>query len=131
MCITESVLIWDVDDDGQRGEAEKRQYRARQNRNCRREQRLEARRPRERRRRALMSTEQRQMLLQQREAKHRTESIAENQPLEIPSFCTRDRDLPIPIKANRPMMKSNVSVYYCILLVVHSFTFHTESEVYY
>ena len=26
-----------------------------------------------------------------------TESIAENQPLEIPSFCTRDRDLPIPM----------------------------------
>ena len=26
-----------------------------------------------------------------------SESIAENQPLEIPSFCTRDRDLPIPM----------------------------------
>ena len=75
------------------------------------------------------------MLLQwRREAWQRTESIAENQPLEIPSFCTCDRDLPIPIKANRPMTKSNVSVYYCILLVVHSFTLHTvktESEVYY
>ena len=52
-------------------------------------------------RRAMMSTEQRQMLLQwRREARHRTESIAENQPLEIPSFCTRDRDLPIPINTN-------------------------------
>ena len=43
-------------------------------------------RERERCRRAMMSTEQRQMLLQRRrEARHRTESIAENQPLEIPS----------------------------------------------
>ena len=33
-----------------------------------------------------VSTEQRQMLLQRRrEARHRTESIAKNQPLEIPS----------------------------------------------
>ena len=33
-CITESVLIWDIDDDGQRGEAEKKreQYHARRNR---------------------------------------------------------------------------------------------------
>ena len=52
-----------------------------------REQRLEARRARKRCQRAMMSTEQRQMLLQRRrEARHRTESIAENQPLEIPSF---------------------------------------------
>ena len=65
------------------------------------------------------------MLLQWRtEARHRTESIAENQALEIPSFCTCDCDLPIPIKANRPMTKSNVSVYYCILLI-HSFTVTT------
>ena len=39
-----------------------------------REQRLEARRARERCRRAMMSTEQRQMLLQwRREARHRTD----------------------------------------------------------
>ena len=36
--------------------------------------------------RTMMSREQRQMLLQwRREARHCTESIAENQPLEIPS----------------------------------------------
>ena len=34
----------------------------------------------------MMSTKQRQMLLQRRrEARHRTELIVENQPLEIPS----------------------------------------------
>ena len=80
----------------------------------------------------MMSTEQRQMLLQQRrQARHCTESIAENQPFEIPSFCTRDRDLQISVKANLSMTKSNVSVYYCILLIVYSFTLYTvktESE---
>ena len=73
----------------------------------------------------MMSTEQRQMLQWRKEVRHRTELIAENQPLDIPSFCTR---------ANLPKTKFNVSVYYCILLVVHSFTLHTvktESEVYY
>ena len=52
-------------------------------------------------------------------------SIAENQPLKIPSFCTRDHDLPIPFNANQSMTKSNVSIYYWTLLVVHSFTLHT------
>ena len=61
------------------------QYRARRNRKCRRE-RLEARRAHEGCRCAMMSTEQQQMLLQwRREARHRTELIPENQPLEIPS----------------------------------------------
>ena len=64
------------------------QYCGRRNRETaeEREQRLEARRARERRQCAMMSTEQQQMLLQwRREARYCTESIAENQPLEIPS----------------------------------------------
>ena len=88
-CIAESVLIWDVDYDGHAERRKREQYRARRNRRkLQKEQRLEARRARhsERRRRTMMSTEQRQILLQwRREARHRTESIAENQPLEIPS----------------------------------------------
>ena len=107
-----------MDDDGQRGEAEKKQRTI----SClmeqklqKREQRLEASGARERCQRAMMSTEQQQMLQRRRQARHCTESIAENQPLEIPSFCTHDRDL---IKANQLMTKSNVSVYYCVLLVL-------------
>ena len=51
-------------------------------------EKAEVRRARERR--AMMSTKQRQMLLQRiREARHHTESIEENQPLEIPSVDDR------------------------------------------
>ena len=63
LLIIESVLIWDMDDDGQR--LQKRESRAWKQRAYVRD---------------VTSTEQQQMLLQwRREARHRTDLIAENQ----------------------------------------------------
>ena len=103
-----------------------------QKREREREQWLEARRACERRRHAMIFTEQRQMLLQRRrEAKHRTELIAENQPLKIPSFVYVIVICQFQLRLIDQKQNPNVSIYYCILLVVHSFTLHTvktESE---
>ena len=81
-----SFGTWTTMDREERLRRRREQYRVRWNRNCRREQRLEARRACERCRHAMMSTEQYKCCCSGEGKLQRTESIAENQPLEISSF---------------------------------------------